>query len=81
MNVKQLNVYLNEGMNATIKKKMAEEEIDSIAESMENKLEIPKADAKKLIAKAYKKIYEADKYEQERVKIEELYDNLDAASL
>ena len=81
MNVKQLNVYLNEGMNATIKKKMAEEEIDSIAESMENKLEIPKADAKKLIAKAYKKIYETDKYEQERVKIEELYDNLDAASL
>ncbi len=81
MNVKKLNELIQEGINATIQRKMAEDLIDSIAETMEEKLEISKAGAKQRIAAAYEKQYNTEKYLEKREKIEGLYSDLDAVEV
>ncbi len=81
MNVKMLNDMIKEGVNATVAKKGKEELIDSIAETMEAKLDIKKPEAKKMIAAAYEKQYNTEKFMEKREKIEELYDTLDAVEV
>lgn len=79
--INMLNKFVKEGVKATVEKKSAEDLIDSIAGSMEDKLDIKKAEAKKIIAHAYEKAYNTDKFNEKKTKIEELYETLDVVEV
>jgi len=79
--VTMLNKLIKEGISATVEKKSAEDLIDSITETMEKKLDIKKAEAKKLIAYSYEKAYNTEKFNEKKEKIEEIYDTLDSIAV
>lgn len=81
MDVQELNKLVKEGMDMLAKKKLAEDLVDSVAETMEERLEMSKTEAKKLINHAYEKAFNTEKYVEKKTKIEELYDNLEAVDV
>lgn len=78
MNVKQLNEFVKSGIEALNQIELANGDLTAIAEAMEEKLGISKAEAKKLIKTAYQKLYDTEKYTITKEKIENLYEYVEA---
>lgn len=78
--VNALKKSLKEAIDAIIEKKSAEGLLDSIAETAEKKLGIKKADFKTLANLQYERIYNEEKFQEKREKIENIYDDLDAVN-
>ena len=78
MNIKQLKELVESGIECLIKVETAQDDLDAVAEAMESKLDMSKAEAKAIIKSAYDKQYNEDKYLTKKEKVEKLYSAVEA---
>ena len=77
VDIKVLKKLTEEGVNALISIKGAQDVLDSINETAEERLGIKKVEFKRLVAAKYEMTYNPEVYIAKKLKIEELYDNLE----
>lgn len=71
---KELNKYIDEGINALVEIQGAKELLSSVVESICEKFGYEKAEANQILAKAYQKKYENEKYEKTKERTEKVYE-------
>ncbi len=80
LSLPELKKYITEGLNAKVMMEGQKELLDSIAETVEEKSGMKKAEFKRRVTLRYEQEYNSEKYYEKKEKLLSAYDDLEAIS-